>query len=71
MKKLIEEIAIVCDVSERKLRALLTELGLAQMLNEARRMQVGEAYQEERMVFDNEPIPARNIKQAFESMRED
>lgn len=41
------------------------------MLNEARRMQVGEAYQEERMVFDNEPIPARNIKQAFESLRED
>ncbi|MGL4614596.1 MAG: hypothetical protein ACRCVV_12020 [Shewanella sp.] len=71
MKKLIGEAAIACDISERKLRLLLTELGLAQMLNEARRMQVRDAYQDKRIVFDNEPIPARHIKQAFESLRED
>lgn len=34
MKKLIGEVAIACDVSERELRALLIELGLAQMCNE-------------------------------------
>ena len=71
MKKLIGEVAIACDVSERELRALLIELGLDQMCNEARRMQVRDAYQEKRIVFDNEPIPARHIKQAFESLRED
>ena len=71
MKKLIGEVAIACDISERKLRGLLTELGLAQMLNEARRIQAYDAYQEKRIVFDDEPIPARHIKQAFESLRED
>lgn len=41
------------------------------MLNEARRIQAYDAYQEKRIVFDDEPIPARCIKQAFESLREE
>ena len=71
MKKLIVDVAAASDVSERKLRSLLTELGLAQLLSEARRLQAGEAFKEKRLTFEQEPIPARFIKQAFESLQED
>ena len=71
MKKLIKETAIACNVSERKLRALLTEIGLLQILNEAKRLQACDAFQEKRILFDGEPIQAQYLKEAFENFSED
>lgn len=70
MKKIIIDVADASGVSERKVRSLLTELGLAQLLSEARRLQVGEAFQTKKLVDQTQPIPARLIKQAFESLEE-
>ncbi|EKQ9909828.1 hypothetical protein KGW14_004679 [Salmonella enterica subsp. enterica serovar Stanley] len=71
MKKLIEEVAIACNVSERKLRTLLVEVGLLELLNNARRLQAGEAFKEKRILFQGEPIPAKYFKQAYENLLED
>lgn len=71
MKKLIEEVAIACNVSEKKLRTLLVEVGLLELLNNARRLQAGEAFKEKRILFHGEPIPARHFKQAYENLLED
>lgn len=68
MKKLIEETAVACNVSERKLRSLLVEIGLLELLNNARRLQAGEAFKEKRILFEREPIPARHLRQAYEEI---
>ena len=71
MKKLISEVAIASDVSERKLRTLLTQLGLCQILSEARRLQAAEAFKEKRILFDKEPIHPKYFRQAFKLLSED
>lgn len=70
MKKLISEVAISSGVSERKLRALLTQLGLCQILSEARRLQAAEAFNERRFLFDQEPIHPKYFRQAFTLLSE-
>lgn len=71
METIIADFAAASGVSEQEFQKLLTELGLIQLLNEVRRLQAGEAFQEKRLVHQNEPIPERLIKQAFEALQED
>lgn len=57
-----------CEISPRTLKKHLAEIGLGVLIDEARRMQFSEAYQEKRLLGQDEPIPARLVKQAYENI---
>ncbi len=62
---LIKQMATTLEVSERKLRGELIELGLDEVLNHARRLQAREAFEAKRLVFPDEPITPEQLREAY------
>lgn len=68
INKVFESVSLACGVSQRTLKKHLAVLGMEVLLNEARRLQVGEAFQEKRLIHEQEPIPARLVKKAYDEV---
>jgi len=62
---LIKQLAELLDISERKLRSELVELGLYAVLNNACRLQAQEAFREKRLVYNDESFTPEQLRQAY------
>lgn len=68
MRENQKRIADAIGLSERKLREQLVELGVAVLLNEARRLQAASIFGQNRLLHENEPIPIGMVQQAHRTL---
>lgn len=67
---LIKQMAEILGISERQIRGELVELGLGEVLSEARRLQASVAFDEKRLVTPGEPITPEQLREAYKLVTE-
>lgn len=58
-------LAKAIGISDRKLRQQLLAAGLGALLDEARRLQMVQAFEQRQWLGNDEPIPVEMVKQAY------